>query len=82
MLVCPLLGFLLKHLQCGFITIATKGLLNTIFAANLGDDLNGYCSAAILFTSDKHTTKVVICLGTPKSDTQSASHVSVGHIID
>ena len=63
--------------QGGFVSAAAKGLLYAVFAADLGNDLDGDGSALILLPPDKHTTKVAICRGTPKFDSLSASHAAV-----
>ena len=78
--VSPLAGFALKRNQGGFVSAAAKGLLYAVFAADLGNDLDGDGSALILLPPDKHTTKVAICRGTPKFDSLSASHAAVGPI--
>lgn len=66
--------------QGGFVSAAAKGLLYAVFAADLGNDLDGDGSALIILPPDKHTTKVAICRGTPKFDSLSASRAAVGLI--
>ena len=66
--------------MASFGSAAAKGLLYAVFAADLGNDLDGDGSALILLPPDKHTTKVAICRGTPKFDSLSVSHAAVGPI--
>ena len=46
--VSPLAGFALKRNQGGFVSAAAKGLLYAVFAADLGNDLDGDGFALIL----------------------------------
>ena len=74
--------FICQRNQDGFVSAAAKGLLYAVFAADLGNDLDGDGSALIMLPPDKHTTKVAICRGTPKFDSLSASHAAVGPIFE
>ena len=81
MFVRPLAGLLLKRGKNAFVTATTEGLLDTVFAVNLRDDLYGTCSALVMLPPDKHATKVAICRGTPKSKFESAPHATVGPVL-
>ena len=81
MFVRPLAGLPFKLGKDGFVAAAAEGLLDTVFAINLGNDLYGSGPTPIMLTTDKHATKVAICRGTPKSSFESASHSTVGRIL-
>ena len=81
MFVRPLAGLPLKLGKNAFVTATAEGLLDAVFAINLGNDLYGCGSTPVMLTTDKHATKVAIYRGTPKSKFESASHSTVGLIL-
>ena len=71
-------------IECVFtempVAVAAKGLMDTVLAVNLRQDLYQRGSAFVVLSSDIHATKLATCRGTPKSMTKSASHTAVGHL--
>ena len=81
MFIRPLAGLPFKLGKNAFVKATAEGLLDAVFAINLGNDLYGCGPTPVMLTPDKHATKVAICRGTPKSKFESASHGNVGLIL-